>query len=175
MTTGDAMDTAAGATHDPALALPPNEKHEINPSVGAVGKTPVIGSGGTGIRTAGNYLDADEDGHIGQEGDEWPTEEDLATLRKVPDKISWAAYTVAFIELCERFSYYGTQVICTSPNAVPALYKKINFSFLISHFCSPEFHPETPSKGFHYWRQRCSWPVWCTQYGSEGRNRNWYI
>jgi POT family proton-dependent oligopeptide transporter len=61
---------------------------------------------------AGNYLDADKDGHIGQEGDEWPTEEDFATLRKVPDRISWAAYTVAFIELCERFSYYGTQVIC---------------------------------------------------------------
>jgi hypothetical protein len=114
MTTGDAMDIADGATHDPASAIPPYEKHQLHPSAPVVEKTPVLGGGGTGIRAAGNYLDADEDGHVGQEGDEWPSEEDLATLRKVPDKISWAAYTVAFIELCERFSYYGTQVICMS-------------------------------------------------------------
>jgi dipeptide/tripeptide permease len=22
-------------------------------------------------------------------------------------------YTIAFVELCERFSYYGTQILCT--------------------------------------------------------------
>jgi hypothetical protein len=115
MTTGDAMDIAVGARHNPALTLPPDEKHELPPSAHAVEKPPVLGGGGgTGIRAAGDYLEADADGHIGQEGDEWPTDEDLATLRKVPDKISWAAYTVAFVELCERFSYYGTQVICMS-------------------------------------------------------------
>jgi POT family proton-dependent oligopeptide transporter len=112
MTTGDAMDNVVAARHDPALALPPDEKHELPPSAHATEQPRVLGGGGTGIRVAGNYLDADKDGHIGQEGDEWPTEEDFATLRKVPDRISWAAYTVAFIELCERFSYYGTQVIC---------------------------------------------------------------
>lgn len=119
MTTGDAMDNVVGAAHDPALALPPDEKHELPSSARAVEKPPVLGGGGTGIRAPGNYLEADEDGHIGQEGDEWPTEEDLATLRKVPDKISWAAYTIAFIELCERFSYYGTQVICRSFQTYP--------------------------------------------------------
>ncbi|KAE8441308.1 hypothetical protein EG329_005538 [Mollisiaceae sp. DMI_Dod_QoI] len=39
---------------------------------------------------------------------EYPTEEELATLRRVSGQIPWSAYTVAFVELCERFSYYGT-------------------------------------------------------------------
>jgi len=43
---------------------------------------------------------------------ELPTEEDLATLRRVRGKIPWVAYSVAFIELCERFSYYGTTCVC---------------------------------------------------------------
>lgn len=48
-------------------------------------------------------------------GDEDPTEEDLHgpnALRRVSAPIPWAVYTVAFVELCERFSYYGTQVLC---------------------------------------------------------------
>ena len=40
------------------------------------------------------------------EGDE-PTEEELATLRKVADHIPWSAYIVALVELCERFTYFG--------------------------------------------------------------------
>ena len=43
---------------------------------------------------------------------EKPTEEELATLRRVSGKIPWMAYTVAFVELCERFSYYGTTAVC---------------------------------------------------------------
>lgn len=42
----------------------------------------------------------------------YPTEEELATLRRVSGKIPWLAYTVAFVELCERFSYYGTTAVC---------------------------------------------------------------
>jgi POT family proton-dependent oligopeptide transporter len=48
-------------------------------------------------------------------GDEDPTEEDLhgpTALRRVSAPIPWSVYTVAFVELCERFSYYGTQVLC---------------------------------------------------------------
>lgn len=44
-----------------------------------------------------------------------PTQEELhgpSALRRVPAPIPWAVYTVAFVELCERFSYYGTQVVC---------------------------------------------------------------
>lgn len=36
-----------------------------------------------------------------------PTEEERATLRIVSDKIPRAAFLVALIELCERFTYYG--------------------------------------------------------------------
>lgn len=47
------------------------------------------------------------------EGEE-PTPEDLATLRRVSGKIPWTAFTIAFVELCERFGYYGCQVLCMS-------------------------------------------------------------
>jgi POT family proton-dependent oligopeptide transporter len=40
-----------------------------------------------------------------------PTEEELHSLRRVSGKIPWAAWTIAFCELCERFSYYGTTVV----------------------------------------------------------------
>lgn len=40
------------------------------------------------------------------------TEEDLHSLRRVSGKIPWSAFTVAFCELCERFSYYGTTIVC---------------------------------------------------------------
>jgi POT family proton-dependent oligopeptide transporter len=43
--------------------------------------------------------------------DDSPTDEELKTLSRVADKIPWRVYTVAFVELCERFSYYGTQIL----------------------------------------------------------------
>lgn len=36
-----------------------------------------------------------------------PTEEELNTLHKVADRLPWAAWSVAAVELCERFTYYG--------------------------------------------------------------------
>ncbi|KAF2277375.1 PTR2-domain-containing protein [Westerdykella ornata] len=47
------------------------------------------------------------------EGEE-PTEEDLATLPRISGKIPWIAFTVGFVELCERFGYYGCQVVYTN-------------------------------------------------------------
>lgn len=44
-----------------------------------------------------------------------PTEAELHgpnQLRRIGAPIPLAVYTVAFVELCERFSYYGTQVVC---------------------------------------------------------------
>lgn len=41
-----------------------------------------------------------------------PTIEELATLRRVPNHIPLKLFTIAFIELCERFSYYGSTVVC---------------------------------------------------------------
>lgn len=41
-----------------------------------------------------------------------PTEEELRTLRRVSGKIHWAAYTIAFCEAAERFSYYDSTSMC---------------------------------------------------------------
>ena len=36
-----------------------------------------------------------------------PSSSDLLTLRKVPDRIPAAAFSIVIVELCERFAYYG--------------------------------------------------------------------
>jgi POT family proton-dependent oligopeptide transporter len=49
--------------------------------------------------------------------DEWPdkpTDEELSTLRRVSGPIMWSMWTIAFVELCERFSYYGSSVLYTN-------------------------------------------------------------
>ncbi|KAK5112902.1 hypothetical protein LTR62_003724 [Meristemomyces frigidus] len=38
-----------------------------------------------------------------------PTEQDKATLRRIGENLPAAAYLVAVVELCERFTYYGCQ------------------------------------------------------------------
>lgn len=40
-----------------------------------------------------------------------PSEEDLDSLRRIPAPLPWIAFTVAFVELCERFAYYGTTAV----------------------------------------------------------------
>ncbi|KAK5073493.1 hypothetical protein LTR64_007370 [Lithohypha guttulata] len=47
-------------------------------------------------------------------GERYPTADELhgpRALRRVAAPIPWSVYTVAFVELCERFSYYGTQIV----------------------------------------------------------------
>ncbi len=54
----------------------------------------------------------------------YPTPEELEgenRLRRISAPIPWAVYTVAFVELCERFSYYGTQVVCMFTLFLPLL------------------------------------------------------
>lgn len=43
---------------------------------------------------------------------EIPTDEELMTLPRVSGPIPWTAFTIAFVEGCERFSYYGTTAVC---------------------------------------------------------------
>ncbi|KAK6349409.1 hypothetical protein TWF696_005694 [Orbilia brochopaga] len=92
-------DVAFRPKHDPALALPLDEKHEhhrpeLSPPV---------------------YDGHDKNhGAFEREEEDAPTEEEMTTLRHVSDKIPWNAYTIAFVELCERFSYYGTTVVFTN-------------------------------------------------------------
>ncbi|KAF7554385.1 hypothetical protein G7Z17_g2938 [Cylindrodendrum hubeiense] len=54
-----------------------------------------------------------------EDGLETPTEQDLLTLRRVSGIIKWSMYTIAFVELCERFSYYGSSVLYTNFIAQP--------------------------------------------------------
>ena len=42
----------------------------------------------------------------------FPTEEEFATLPRVPGHIPWTSWTVAVVEFAERFSYYGTTAVC---------------------------------------------------------------
>jgi len=48
------------------------------------------------------------------DGLEFPTDEEKQTLRRVPDKIPTNAYLVAFIEMAERFSFYGSSAVYTN-------------------------------------------------------------
>jgi proton-dependent oligopeptide transporter, POT family len=58
----------------------------------------------------------DSDGPVelltGPKGEVYPTREELTTLRRVHGHTSWVLYTIGFVELCERFAYYGTTVLC---------------------------------------------------------------
>jgi POT family proton-dependent oligopeptide transporter len=55
------------------------------------------------------------------DGEDFPTEEDLATLERVPAKVPWKIYTIAFVELVERMSYYGATSVYSNFIAKPRL------------------------------------------------------
>ncbi|KAK7456189.1 hypothetical protein CaCOL14_004230 [Colletotrichum acutatum] len=46
-----------------------------------------------------------------------PTDEELQTLRRVSDHIPFKLFTIAFVELCERFSYYGSVIVVSRLNS----------------------------------------------------------
>ena len=52
--------------------------------------------------------DLDNEAPAGPNGEQYPTSEQVETLRRVCGKIPWLIYTIAFVEMCERFAYYGT-------------------------------------------------------------------
>jgi proton-dependent oligopeptide transporter, POT family len=61
-------------------------------------------------------LEKDENFEVltGPNGEEYPSKEDLVNLRRVHGHTSWVLYTIGFVELCERFAYYGTTVLYTN-------------------------------------------------------------
>lgn len=59
----------------------------------------------------------------GPNGEQYPTQEEFDTLRRVKGPITWIIYTIAFIELCERFAFYGTTAVCKS-KTVMALHQQ---------------------------------------------------
>jgi len=40
-----------------------------------------------------------------------PTDEERKTLRKIADSVPWTAWTLCFVELAERASYYGVKAV----------------------------------------------------------------
>jgi POT family proton-dependent oligopeptide transporter len=78
---------------------------------------------------------AGSQGHIPPEG-EAPTAEDLVTLRRVATKIPLKLFSIAFIEMCERFSYYGTTIVCkltTGRRIYPLLKATRDANLLTAH------------------------------------------
>ncbi|KAF2013588.1 MFS peptide transporter-like protein Ptr2 [Aaosphaeria arxii CBS 175.79] len=61
-----------------------------------------------------------QESYLAPERDDFPTEEEMRTLPHVPQKIPWKIFTIAFVELCERMSYYGTIVVYSNFIAKPA-------------------------------------------------------
>ncbi|PSN67687.1 peptide transporter PTR2-A [Corynespora cassiicola Philippines] len=53
------------------------------------------------------------------DSEDFPTDEELRTLRRVPAAIPWKIYTIAFVELVERMSYYGTTAVYSNFIAKP--------------------------------------------------------
>ncbi|PCD40619.1 hypothetical protein FGRA07_01890 [Fusarium graminearum] len=45
---------------------------------------------------------------------QFPTPEEMQSLRRIANKIPMKLFSIAFIELCERFSYYGCTVVFTN-------------------------------------------------------------
>ena len=87
---------------------------------------------------------------------DFPTKEEMATLRRVPNKIPLKLYTIAFIEMCERFSYYGSTVVCklTKANAggelLSSLYLKLTRK-------SHQLYPAAATSWLDYWRAIVAW------------------
>lgn len=80
------------------------------------------------------------------EGEE-PTEEELVTLERISGKIPWTSYTIAFVELCERFGWYGSQVLCKWYKVDRNIIEGTKTKFYVFRH---EFHPIPTSAGIPY-------------------------
>lgn len=85
------------------LADPEHHGHPYNPSKGS------MDANGRKASLQHHDVELDDDEYEGK-----PTDEEMQTLRRVSGKIMWSMWTIAFVELCERFSYYGSAVLYTN-------------------------------------------------------------
>ncbi|GMK57468.1 hypothetical protein CspeluHIS016_0403020 [Cutaneotrichosporon spelunceum] len=104
----------AGINHTDIIpaALGQTEKHDVAMAMrhGSISSEKKHEEGVAQVSSASEHLDPD-DPHY---GDEFPTEDEVAHLDRVPDRVPWSTYMVAYIELAERFSYYGCTVVFTN-------------------------------------------------------------
>ncbi|KAI0390898.1 POT family protein [Xylariaceae sp. FL0594] len=56
-------------------------------------------------------LESDSNDFIDYEAYPPPTQEEQSTLRKIADSVPWTAWTLCFVELAERASYYGAKAV----------------------------------------------------------------
>lgn len=104
------IDTMTSATAQNAVDMALSHEPKIATPMYEVGEKQALYSSET---TGSHQHAAPVEFEADLEGEE-PTAEDLLTLRRVSGKIPWIAFTIAFVELCERFGYYGCQVLCKS-------------------------------------------------------------
>ncbi|KAL6709956.1 hypothetical protein ACN47E_000741 [Coniothyrium glycines] len=94
---------------DPALIDASGDPQRKNPAAHDTTAPPYLHSEGK---------DTIQDSYLA-DSDDFPTEDELKTLRRVPAKIPFKIYTIAFVELVERLSYYGTIAVFSNFIAKP--------------------------------------------------------
>lgn len=82
---------------------------------------------------------------VGAVYDDFPNEEEIKTLRRVAGNVPMKLYTIAFVELCERFSYYGTViVVSTTPRYIHGCDQQI--TNIMCSVCQDSRSLERPSR-----------------------------
>ncbi|KAF2268731.1 PTR2-domain-containing protein [Lojkania enalia] len=80
----------------------------------ATGELPGIAEGYSNEKTlekSESVPDNASDELMGPNGEQYPTAEEMQTLRRVYGKIDWMIYIIGIVEMCERFAYYGTTAV----------------------------------------------------------------
>ncbi len=103
------------------------------------------------------------------DGTEYPTADEVATLRRVCGTIPWSAYTIGFVELCERFSYYGTTQVCKSIAIASGLTTDSPLGLKRSDSC--KLHSTPIATRFNDWFLRHPWTIW--RVGSGTASFDW--
>ncbi|KAF9698029.1 hypothetical protein EKO04_004040 [Ascochyta lentis] len=96
---------------DPALLDASGDPQRKNPALHTDAPPPFLFSEGKATLQE-SYL---------SDNDDLPTEEELATLPRVGAAIPWRIFTIAFVELVERMSYYGCVQVYSNFIAKPRL------------------------------------------------------
>jgi hypothetical protein len=110
------------------------------------------------------YTSASEE-LIGPNGEQYPTEEEYSTLRRVYGKVNWMIYIIGVVEMCERFAYYGTTAVCT--------YTRLTYEEDFANQHSRQLHSARPSYHWSLSRSRCCRlrSGWCFGHGTTSFHR----
>jgi hypothetical protein len=79
------------------------------------------------------------------EGVEFPTDEEVATLRRVADKMPIGSFAIVIVELCERFAFYGTFLANTATVVNTDFHPRVIWAI-------PKLHSEPATSQLYQWR-----------------------